>query len=328
MCPKDLLRGTGAVTPDDADYASAFEAWDRQASVRTAPRRVVADGFSILQAFPAELTPLLRSEALATLAPEAAGHLKVQQLYRFLDFTAKLEHLVVNRTALRIAHGSLGLALPEPMVFDAYRISVDEAYHALFSADLVRQVHRASGVAPELPERPVFLQRLTGLMEAHPERRALVELLFVIVSETLITGNLGDVGRADHVDAAVAQTMKDHARDEGRHHAYFATLAQHLWAQMSAGDRRFSTAVLPDLIAAFTAPEVEASRRDLEALGLRPGVVDDVLSEVFSEEAVRASARGSARRTIDLFLRLGAAQYGDERLTAHADARADVAVAT
>src|SRR5690606_19226563 len=110
VCPRQVLFGdrdaertetatTATDEPAPVEYRSPFANWDRQASVRRTERRTIAEGFRLLHAFPEELTPILRTPGLRGLDPDQRGYLKVQQLYRFLDFTAKLEQLVVNRTA-------------------------------------------------------------------------------------------------------------------------------------------------------------------------------------------------------------------------------------
>ncbi|WP_345942367.1 diiron oxygenase [Streptomyces sp. SID2888] len=158
----------------------------------------------------------------------------VQHLYRYLDFTARLEYIVVNRTVLGIAHGSIDVELPEEMRFDAYKIYCDEAYHTLFSVDLSRQVQQRTGIVPRPLDEPYFLVRLRQILEELPdEHRALAEMLFVIVSETLISSTLAEIPERPDVVAAVRGTTRDHALDEGRPHAYFAAFLRYLWGQLS-----------------------------------------------------------------------------------------------
>ena len=262
LCPTALLKRSGR--NETTEYRSPFGSWDHQAAARSARRPSITDEFVNAQAFPDALTPALHSATLADLPAESRSYLKIQQLYRYLEFTAQLEHIVVNRTAMSIAHGRLGISLPGPMRLDAFKIYVDEAYHALMVAEIRAQVELATGINPTLPKTPSFLIRLQQLVTEHPGHRALVELMFVIVSETLITASLGQVGRSADVDPGVARMMKDHARDEGRHHIYFRQLAEILWHQLGSQERSVVGRVLPELVLAFTSPEITATRDDLK----------------------------------------------------------------
>lgn len=171
-------------------YRSPFSTWDGRASVRAAPRRLAVSSGDHLY-FSPDLVPVTRHHLVKSLPVPAYRALLVQHLYRYLDFTAKLESLAVNPVVLGIAHGTAGIDLPESMRFDAYKIYCDEAYHTLFSADLSRQVQEASGVVPVLPGRPFSLRRLTEFREElSDDYRGLLDLMFVVVSETLISSTL------------------------------------------------------------------------------------------------------------------------------------------
>ena len=131
VCPKRELKG--ALLGDDeltaADYRSPFRSWYEKSTVRSQPRRVLSATASAPHLFSPDLVPVARHPLVRALPPEEFRTLLTQHLYRYLDFTARLEHVVVNRTVLGIAHDTLGLRLPEPMRLDAYKIYCDEAYH-------------------------------------------------------------------------------------------------------------------------------------------------------------------------------------------------------
>jgi hypothetical protein len=244
----------------------------------------------------------------------------IQHLYRYLDFTAKLEALVVNRTALGIALGTVGVDLPAEMRFDAYRIYCDEAYHTLFSVDLARQVEAATGVAPVLPDTPYFLHRLAAIQqEAAPEDRALVELLFVIISETLISATLAEVPDSDDVVPTVRETVADHAQDEGRHHAYFAVFLKFLWGQLTRAQRQRAALWVPRLADAFLGPDLAAVRGELTGYGMRRTEVDQVLAETFAADRTGRHRTAMARHTLRYFEELDAfdSQEGREALWEH-----------
>ncbi|OUC79303.1 diiron oxygenase, partial [Streptomyces swartbergensis] len=284
----------------DVSYSSPFARWSERATVRRAPRRELsAPSSDASRYFSPDLVPVARHPLIAHLRPELFDAVLVQHLYRYLDFTAKLETLVVNRTALGIAQGSVGVGLPEEMRFDAYKIYCDEAYHALFSVDLMRQVRDTTGIAPVLPDQPYFLRRLEEIQqELPPQTRALAELLFVTVSETLISASLAELPVDSEIVPAVRETIRDHAADEGRHHVYFAAFLRYLWAALDPMARREAA-----LIAAFLQPDTDAVRAELLGYGLTRDDAEQVLAEVYDERTVAAHTRAAhtratAKRTI------------------------------
>ncbi|WP_341718658.1 diiron oxygenase [Micromonospora sp. FIMYZ51] len=318
FCPRKLalpdpadIDGAGTTGPGVDQYRSPFRSWDTRATVRQAERRVLSEGADDGRFFfPPELVPVTRHPLVQALPPEVFDSLLVQHLYRFLDFTAKLETLVVNRTVLGIAHGSVGIDVPEEMRFDAYKIYCDEAYHALFSVDLARQVTDRTGIAPRLPAQPFFLQRLSAVLEdLAPAERPLAELLFVIVSETLITAYLADVPAADSVEPAVRATIRDHAIDEGRHHAYFAVFLRYLWGQLDRAQRRRAALLVPRLIDAFVRPDTAAMTAELTGYGLSRQQAEQVVAEIYTPDILRAHAAGTARQTVAYLRELEA--FGD-----------------
>lgn len=327
------IEGPAAKTPDEPDgvrpsgpearpgagaeaemselpaYRSPFRTWYERSSVRSAPRRLLEAGEDkpVPRLFPPDLVPVTRHPLVRALPEHRFQEVLVQHLYRYLDFTAKLEYLVVNRTVLGIAHGSVGVAVPEEMRLDAYKMYCDEAYHALFSADLAIQVRQATGIEPRLPEEPFFLRRLREILdELPPTDRPLAELLFVIVSETLISASLADVPQREEVAPAVTGTIRDHALDEGRHHAYFAHFLHRLWAQLTPAERRTAGLLVPRLMDAFLRPDLDALREELAGYGLSRDDVEQVVAEVYTPEVLGEHSRATSQQTRRYFRELGA----------------------
>jgi len=309
VCPKRELAG--ALLDDEelaaADYRSPFRSWYEKSTVRSQPRRMLSAGKPAPHFFSPDLVPVARHSLVRALPPAQFRNLLVQHLYRYLDFTARLEHVVVNRTVLGIAHDTLGLRLPEPMRLDAFKIYCDEAYHALFSADLIIQVRDATGVRPALPREPFFLHRLAAVRQDADERtRPLVDLMFVIISETLISATLAEVPDDPEVAGAVREVLRDHLGDEGRHHRYFALFLRQLWGQLDAGDRRAAALLVPALVDCFLRPDEAAVHGDLRATGLSPADCEQVVAEVFPPDLVRDYTWSTTRQMVRYFARLGA----------------------
>jgi hypothetical protein len=309
VCPRRELTDALAAEADMAggDYRSPFRSWYEKSTVRSQPRRMLTPDDPAPHFFSPDLVPVARHPLVRALPADRFRTLLVQHLYRYLDFTARLEHVVVNRTVLGIAHGTLGLRLPEAMRLDAYKIYCDEAYHALFSADLIIQVREATGVRPALPPEPFFLRRLAGVRAAADERtRPLVDLMFVIISETLISATLAEVPDDPGVAAAVREVLRDHLADEGRHHRYFALFLRQLWGQLDPGDRRAAALLVPALVDCFLRPDAAAVRDDLLAAGLSRDEGEQVVAEVFPAGLVRDYTWSTTRQMVRYFAQLGA----------------------
>jgi hypothetical protein len=292
---------------EETEYRSPFQTWYERAAVRNAPRRMVREEDGRLHFFAPDLVPVAKHPFVKELPEQVFGELLIQHLYRYLHFTTKLEFLVVNRTVLGLAEGSVGLHLPEEMRFDAWKMYCDEAYHTLFSVDLRRQVAKQTGVVPMLPEEPFFLRRLRQILdELAPAERPLAELLFVIVSETLISASLAELPDSDGIVPAVRETIRDHASDEGRHHAYFAMLLRHLWAQLEGSERRLVGVLVPRLMDAFLRPDLVALGAELASYGMDSDAVEQTLAEVYSPEILNGHARATSRMTRRYFEAVGA----------------------
>src|SRR5947199_3439072 len=157
-CPLGaFLAATPPAAGGDADgatapYSSALDGWHERASIRVAPRRTIDPAEGDAFYFSPDLVPIARHLLIRRLPDATFREILIQHLFRYLDFTAKLESLVINRTILAIAHGSVGLWVPEPMRFDALKLYCDEAYHTLFSVDLARQVRDRTGLPARTPQ--------------------------------------------------------------------------------------------------------------------------------------------------------------------------------
>jgi hypothetical protein len=314
VCPMHALRGagepaepSGAGSNAEPEYRSPFTNWYESASVRRAPRRLLETDGSRQLLFSPAMVPLARHPLVRDLPEEIFGQILTQHLYRYLDFTRKLEHLVVNRTVLGIAQGMVGVEVPEEMALDAYKIYCDEACHALFAADLLHQARQRTRLVPLLERQPYFLQRLAAIQEEVGNGlEPLVELLFVVCSETLISATLAEVPDDRSVATAVQETIRDHALDEGRHHMYFAAFLRVLWFNLTPRVRREMGVLIPELIDAFLTPDIRVMRVELAGYGFGRDDIEQIVGEVFTDEIMRSSAASIACRTVRHFKSVGA----------------------
>lgn len=298
LATAELAAGITAAR-EAAAYRSSFRNWNRRASVRVAPQRILENVQPGLLYFPQELSPGAAHPLVAAHGEQAVERLLVHRLYEYLHFTSELEVIAVIPTASRLARGQADLDLPELMRADAYKIVTDEAWHAQFSFDLLKQVERHTGIQCVQPEKPQFLRRLEMLRDQlRPDVHELADIMFAVVSETLISSILARVPRNPRVVTAVREVVRDHAEDEGRHHAYFRGLLRLVWPALDARQRRIIGPTLPDMIFAFLEPDYPATALALIDLGLSNRDAEQVLVECFPRSAVRRNHRASAEATV------------------------------
>jgi hypothetical protein len=245
-------------------YESQFVKWDELSYIRKKPRPAV----------PFDSNLYFYSEALATLfahpnvanSPERIRReLLVLHLYNYLEFTVRLELGPVNEVNKLLCNEDFLPWLPAPMRDDAFKIYVDEGGHAEMAHRLMMCVQESTKVE-RLRLTPAFLRTLEHLVASEePEYRPLIKLFFVIISETLITGSLVKLPKDESVQRAVRDMANDHATDEGRHHAYFRKVFEHVWPRLPREMRRKIGVLLPDMILAFLQPDKSALTRMLES---------------------------------------------------------------
>lgn len=299
---------SAAVTDVREDaYRSAFRNWERRASVRQRPRRVLPEPAEGQVYFPPELMPVVEHPQVVALGAQARHTLLVQALFNYLDFTAELENVTVLPVASDISRGRCGLSLPEAARRDAYRIITDEAWHAQFSEDLLHQVARQTGVTRASTDEPLFVGRLSRVEAQLDEAvRGIGRLLFAIVSETLISAILSDLPHDPRLPNAVRDVVADHALDEGRHHAYFRAILEYAWRQLSTDERRRVGPWIPAVIHAFLEPDYRFTARALASIGLTVEQVESVLTDWYPRTEVLANAATAAAPTVRYFQEAGA----------------------
>ncbi|HWX40134.1 MAG TPA: diiron oxygenase [Blastocatellia bacterium] len=289
------------------EYRTCLADWDSLAVVRARPRRLLQDEEAMGKVyFSTRLIPYLLHPLVTKLGPAAQRALAVHHLYHYLDFTANFEIEVVNRQARRIALGKTGIALRPEMLFDAYKIYCDEAYHSFFSVDVKLQVEAATGIKPLPYDFNQFMRRLNKAREGVPaEMRKTSGLLTVIVFETLISMILNQIPKDDQVVGTIRQMVSDHADDEAKHHAFFSQLLDALWPQLSRADQAVLGPLLPHFIIRSLEPDYDSIAQRLAALDLGPEEIRQVIEESYPPARVIAGLRKTAFATLRLFERNG-----------------------
>lgn len=288
-------------------YRSRFDHWENRASVRSKPvhELVLEPDIGGRMFFPVELAP----EAVHPLTVELPGATEVVLLHRlcdYLHFTAELEAALVIPVASDLARGRSGLSLPDAMRADAYKIVTDEAWHAQFSDALLRELVTRAGVREpqRAPAYQTRLQRVLGSIDASLGPAA--ELAFAIASETLISGMLATLPHDTRLPTAVRETVRNHAEDEGRHHAYFKCLLERFWPSLDRRQQRELGPVLPDVVRAFLDPDHAQIAASLRQVGLSPDEARQVVEDAYPPAVVRRATAVAAHSTVRYFEAVGA----------------------
>mgnify|MGYP005990514005 CR=1 FL=1 len=288
-------------------YRSKFGNWDQRASVRVkASRRLDLDAAEPRCYFPPELAPEASHPQTLASGPAAERDVLLHRLYGYLDFTSELESALVIPVASSLARGRAGVAIPDAMRADAYNIVTDEAWHAQFTDDLLRQLVDYSGVGIGAGA-PAFFSRLDSIRATTDvSLGTAVPLAFAICSETLISNLLATLPHDTRLLPAVRDTVRDHAEDEGRHNAYFRAVLDRFWAALTAPERRVIGHLLPQAIIAFLEPDYAAIQRGLVLAGLEPSAAHRVVVESYPPEKVRSTCRDGAASTLRYLAGVGA----------------------
>ncbi|WP_394617343.1 diiron oxygenase [Lentzea sp. JNUCC 0626] len=299
-------------TVAEVEYRSRFRNWEWMATVRNNPTRPLGIDGELF--FTPELVPAMAHPLPRESDPEIQKNVLVHRLYEYLKFTIDLEQSAVIPVTGHISRGMAGLDLPELMRSDAFKIVTDEAWHAQFTYELMRDVRDRTRVAPALPDTPIFTGVLARIHEEFPsEIRGLDELLFAIVSETLISSTLDDLPQDHRLPEGVRETIADHAEDEAKYHAFFSTLLRFLWPSMTPREQELAGPYLPRLIFAFLEPDYPSVALGMAASGLPSEQVEQVNNDVYTHERVIEDVRRGAAPTLQYFIEAGALEHGATR---------------
>lgn len=285
----------------------ALKHWYSVATVRTKERRNIISerngGY-----FSIDMVPTAKHEKTIGAGQAVLDKLMIFQLYDYLYFTEILEYSIISKIAYQIGHTGMGFDLPETLRRLAYYIYVDEAFHAAASADMIWQVEKKTGISFERNHYPEIFDVLGMAKEETPVDSVLVDLFFVIVSETLITNKLLQLPRCREVAAGIRKLVQDHAKDEAFHNVYFSCFLEEVWCQLSDSDKEVLGVLIPKFIIGFLGADRTAARNALTKCGFSTtdanSIVEDSIPPL-PKRRIEKSLMGS-NIVIRNFLKVGA----------------------
>jgi hypothetical protein len=262
---------------------------------------------SSLLFFPPEFVPAVEHGLITGRGPDLEHQVLVHSLYQYLYFTSVLEQIAVLPVTARLSLNRGGLELPARMRADAFKITTDEAWHAQFSHDFTREVEGVTGIAADAVVEPQFVRLLEQVHASfEPAIRNLVDLIFAVVSETLVSSLLSDIPRDRRLPRPVRELVADHAADEGRHHAYFRSLLHWLWPQLTPAERRLLGPRIPEFVNVFLQPDLRSVASVLRACDLTEDEVGTILRESYGPSSAAFTVEPAARATVRAFAAVGA----------------------
>lgn len=296
-------------------YRSPFRNWDRTATVRsrtsaTAPEDTLDDWRT---PFSPELAPYV-DHPLSSLCPDSRHRILSDALLNYFTFTVQLEMKVVIPTAAMCAgHALSALDLPHDMRADAFKIVTDEAWHAQEADGIISRIELSTNRTIDRNYQSALLERFARIREIDFGRQALVELIFTVVSETLISGYLSKLPYDSRLPALIRRSAKEHALDEAKHHAYFSQILRVIWPKLSKSDQAAVGPLVPLMITSFLEPDYRQIARNLQREGIALEKIESILLETYSKSSLLANIKQMAAPTLRYFDEVGVFDHGRAR---------------
>lgn len=263
-----------------------FKNWEKNATLRNVPLRTI-QAPDKSRFFSPSVSPILNLAFIDELSDREIRFIEIQLLYRYLEFTEYLETQLVNPEILKIANDSYELDFPQKMKVNAYKIYCDEAFHALQAFNMMDQIHQLTNVS-SLSFNVDLSNRLQPLKESWPASiQTYFPLFFVAVSECLVSQELNGYVKDQTIHSEIVALMRDHARDEAVHAAFFVEVLEWLYAKLGRQTFLFFVDIIPEMLKAYLLPnegDIKQILMQLEKPQLVEKLTSKVVKEKYSEE--------------------------------------------
>ena len=241
------------------NYRSFADDWERRATIRTRPRRLLEDDNKFI--FPLCRQPLVLTATFLEHCPQWRDFVLVQSFYKFINDVVIFETEIVDKTARNIAKNCFSPAFPLACRYDAMTVVVDEDYHALVALDFLQQAVKMTGIEPlDLPGQIELSRALPAAQAQVPAHlHDAVELICVAIAENTVTHDVAAFSRDDSVKSSIRGLMADHLFDEGRHARFWTQLVHIYWQSASPEDRDSIAQALPIFLAYYLTNDLQKS---------------------------------------------------------------------
>lgn len=293
----------------DADtlkvYRSRLDCWDQKSSVRS--KKGITGKPDLVEGspFPKELLPLVSHSMVEDRGKEVVRRILGRKLVNYHDFTTQLELKAVVPATVDLATQRLGLLLPNDLSVDAAKIATDECFHALEAMRQRDHFAKLGGVDTHSNQNPAFLKRLEIIVSEEPgEIGGLKNMVFAMISETLITSSLTKIPSDTSLIPEVREIVREHAIDEAKHHQFFSQLMGIVWPQLDTSTKGKLGPLFAEFIDLFLAPDFVVQLQWLQEEGFTVGEAKRIMSDVI-EQTDMGEIRAEAKPTLDALRRAG-----------------------
>ncbi|TFY88347.1 aminobenzoate oxygenase [Pseudomonas nabeulensis] len=267
-----------------AQYQSLADDWERRATVRTRPRRLLENDDKLI--YPLCRQPLVLTATFLEHCPQWRDFVLVQSFYKFINDVVIFETEIVDKTARNIAKNRFSTPFPLACRYDAMTVVVDEDYHALVALDFLQQTVDMTGIPPiNLPAQIELSRALPAAQAQVPAHlRDAVELMGVAIAENTVTQDVAAFSRDNSVKASIRGLMADHLSDEGRHAQFWTRLVRLYWQAASPEDRDSIALALPVFLENYLTNEMQKTfdLQLIEHLDVSPTVRNTLRDEVIA----------------------------------------------
>lgn len=265
------------------EYKTTQKAWERFASIRTKPTRIIQLDSEKPYFYPLRRQPLCLHPIVKKLGEDAIRFILIQSAYKFMGDIAFIETEVVNNIANKIASNKLPIKFPDSVKQDALTIVIDETYHAYVAQDFMKQVKALTGYGLIQDWTETNLSSAIELCKAKlpAHLKDYFELIAVCIGENSITQELVKISEDESTNKAFYQVNADHAIDEGRHSRIFKTILKHTWQQLEKADRIALAKVFPEFLRLYLRQDTQIAydKAVLQKLNLEVEDIEKILSD-------------------------------------------------
>lgn len=271
----------------DFNYSTKLPYWNKFASVRSRPRRIIEKDEQNPYLYPLERKPICSHPLVRDLGEEKIGYILTQSVYKFMSDIAFVEVEVINNIAHKIYNGTLGYIFPTSLRTDLLSIIIDETYHAYVAIDCIEQLQKFTGITPlEMSNKIELNQSIDKFIKYFDgEVRDVFEIIAVCIGENTLTKELFNMTKSSNVNKFFHQIMADHMIDEGRHSEIFSIILTHLWRIIPEKTKLEIAPILPLFILDYLKPDlhIEFDRTLLKNLDFNNVQLDQIINDTYSE---------------------------------------------
>lgn len=266
-------------------YSTHQNQWERLASIRTRPRRLLesSDQSGSMNYYPLARQPLCVHPEVERLGTAARDYILIQSFYKYMNDIANIEKDVINKVAYKITKNQYFIKFSHAIKQDALSIIIDESYHAFVAMDFMHQVAEHTKVEPiQLPVETELSCAIDDLKSTLPECfHEHFEFITVCIAEHALTHDLISTSKSKDVSKSFYYIMHDHVLDEGRHAIFFSELLTIFWAALADEDKNVIGSILPELLRRYLQPDLQRKfdEKVLKQLEISPDTITKILDD-------------------------------------------------